>query len=387
MNDLLRAPFLTRQELLDDQASRPPYGTNLSYPVEDYCRLHQTSGTTSGNPLRCPDRAEDWEWWMRCWETVFRAANVTRSDRILFPFSFGPFVGFWAAFESAVGIGCLALPGGGMTTSARLRLMMENEATVICCTPTYAMHLAQVANEHDIDLVASSVRALIVAGEPGGSIPATRKVVEAAFGARLYDHVGMTEVGAYAYECATSPGSVHINEVEFIAEVIDPVTAKSLWSRGASNEAAATVDGELVLTNLGRLGFPVLRYRTGDHVRLVTGLCACGSHFARLEGGIIGRTDDMLVIRGNNVYPSAIEAILREFPEIAEYRVIVSGRDTMADLRIEIEPAKGASADDLVDAVTQAFRDRFNFRPHVYPVHPGTLPRFEMKARRIHRQP
>lgn len=384
MAELLRAPFVTRQELLDDQLNRPPYGSNLSYPIEDYCRLHQTSGTSSGIPLRCPDRAEDWEWWMRCWEAVFRAANVTRSDRILFPFSFGPFVGFWAAFESAVRIGCLALPGGGMTTAARLRMMTDNEATVICCTPTYAMHLAEVAKEHDIDLVASSIRALIVAGEPGGSIPATRKVVESAFGARLYDHVGMTEVGAYAYECAASPGSVHINEAEFIAEVIDPATAKSLWSRGAPNE---TADGELVLTNLGRFGFPVIRYRTGDHVRLVTGPCACGSHFARLEGGIIGRTDDMLVIRGNNVYPTAIEAILREFPDVAEYRLIVSGRDTMADLRIEIEPVNGASADDLVEAVTQAFRDRFNFRPHVCPVHSGTLPRFEMKARRIHRQP
>lgn len=387
LEDVYRVPILTRADLLDDQRLHPPYGTNLTFPLNEYCRLHQTSGTTTGSPLRCIDRKADWDWWTRCWGKIFRAAGVTRDDRILFPFSFGPFVGFWAAFESAVELGCLALPGGGMTTLARLQFMADNAATVLCCTPTYALHMAEVARQQGIDLSASTVRTLIVAGEPGGSIPSTRKCIEAAFNARLFDHIGMTEVGAYAYECAESPGTVHVNETQFIAEVIDPTTTQTKWSNLSSITTGAPVEGELVLTNLGRWGFPVIRYRTGDQVRLLTGQCACGSYFARLEGGVIGRTDDMLVIRGNNVYPSALEAILRQFPAVAEYRLIVEGRDAMTDLRIEIEAAKGITADGLADAVIQAVRDRFNFRPRVHLVSPGTLPRFEMKAQRVFRQP
>jgi phenylacetate-CoA ligase len=387
LEDVHQAPFLTRAELLDDQRLHAPYGTNLTFPLNEYCRLHQTSGTTTGIPLRCLDRKEDWDWWKRCWGAIFRAASVTRGDRILFPFSFGPFVGFWAAFESAVELGCLALPGGGMTTLARLQFMTDNAVTVLCCTPTYALHMAEVARQQGIDLRASAVRTLIVAGEPGGSIPATRRAIETAFNARLFDHIGMTEVGAYAYECAESPGSVHVNEAEFIVEVIDPMTTLSKWSNLSSITTGAPVEGELVLTNLGRLGFPVIRYRTGDQVQLVTGPCACGSSFARLEGGVIGRTDDMLVIRGNNVYPSALEAILRQFPAVAEYRLIVEGRDALTDLRIEIETAQGIATDGVAEAVTQAVRDRFNFRPCVQLVSSGTLPRFEMKAQRVIRQP
>lgn len=369
-------PFTTRAELQADQLAHPPYGTNLTWPIAAYSRLHQTSGTT-GAPLRLPDRAEDWRWWKACWGMIFAAAGIRREDRFFFPFSFGPFIGFWGAFESAVEMGHMSLPAGGMTTLARLRFLLENGVTVVCCTPTYALHMAEAAVREGLDLAASPVRALIVAGEPGGSIPSIRSKLESSWGVRVFDHTGASEVGPHGMECEEVPGGVHILESEFIAEVIDPQS---------TNAVGEGEEGELVLTNLGRWGWPVIRYRTGDRVRITRRNCACGRGFARLEGGILGRVDDMLVIRGNNVYPAAIEAILREHSEVAEYRMEVTGAGAMCDLRIDVEPVNGCRVDNLSERVANAVRDRLHFRPEVTLVPPGALPRFEMKARRLIRR-
>lgn len=375
-DELSDLPFTTRDEIQQDQAAHPPYGTNLTYPLEDYIRLHQTSGSM-GVPLRILDRRDDWRCWIRCWGIIYRAAGVTPRDRFLFPFSFGPFLGFWAAFDGALELGNLCLPGGGMTTAARLRFMIDNSVTVIACTPTYALRMAEVAAEEGIDLAGAPVRALFVAGEPGGSIPSTRAKIESAWGARVFDHAGMTEVGPYAFECLEAPGGMHVIESEFIPEVVDPTSGHAV---------PAGTTGELVLTNLGRWGAPLIRYRTGDSVRMTRGRCACGRSFARLEGGILGRRDDMLFIRGNNVFPAAIEAILREFSGVAEFRLEVDARGAMADLRIDIEPTPDADRATLAAEIVRAVRDRLGFTPQVCLVEAGALPRFELKARRVVRR-
>lgn len=374
-SDLSLLPFTTRDELQADQAAHPPFGRNLSYPLSDFVRFHQTSGS-SGVPMRWLDRQRDWTWWQQLWRTIYCAAGVTRDDRFVFPFSFGPFIGFWAAFDSAVSMGNLCLPAGGMSTTARLKFLLDNDVTVVGCTPTYALRMAEVAREEGIDLPASRVRALFVAGEPGGSIPATRAAIERGWGARVFDHLGMTEMGPYAFECLESPGGLHVNEAEFIIEVRDTATG----------EMRADGAGELVLTNLGRWGSPLIRYRTGDQAVLRREPCACGRHYARLDGGIVGRIDDMVVVRGNNVFPTAIEAILREFSDIAEYRLEVTDSRAMSELRILIEPAPTADAKSLLEGVTASIRDRLSFRPVVECVAPGALPRFEMKARRLIRR-
>ena len=365
-------PFTTRQEIQQDQQDHPPYGTNLTYPIDRYVRQHQTSGT-SGRPLRWLDSADDWAWFRHCWGIIYRAADVGPQDRFIFPFSFGPFIGFWAAFESAVAMGNLCLPAGGMTTSARLRYLMENEVTVVACTPTYALRMAEVATDDGIDLAGSSVRMLIVAGEPGGNVPSTRARIESAWGARVFDHAGMTEIGPWGFECVEAPGGMHVIESEFIAELIDP---------DGDQPVPDGEIGELVLTNLGRLGSPLIRYRTGDQVRLTRGPCACGRSFARVEGGILGRSDDMVIIRGNNVFPSAIEGILHGFDEVAEFRVEVDQGASVTELRIEVEPGSSQGADRLGQRIDRALRDRLHFRPVVRMVAPGALPRFEMKAQR-----
>jgi len=373
---IFRLPFTTRDEITQDQARHPPYGTNLTFPREAYTRLHQTSGTTTGVPLRWLDTPQSWAWCLGCWSMVYRGAGVRPDDRIMFAFSFGPFIGFWMAFEAAGQMGLFRLAGGGMSTSARLRYLLENQATVVCCTPTYALHLGQTAAKEGLNLDGSPVRMLIVAGEPGGNLPAVRRRIEESWGARVIDHAGMTELGAWGFECAQRPGGMHIIESEFIAEVINPATLAPV---------ADGQPGELVLTNLGRLGSPLIRYRTGDLVRLTRGLCACGRCFAWLESGILGRLDEMLIIRGNNVFPSAVEEVLRAFPQIEEFRLTPIERGALTDLRIEVEFAVQTSGEDagiVAQRVAESVRNRLNFSPTVEVVSSGTLPRFEMKARR-----
>ncbi len=375
-----RFPFTTKPELVTDQRGQPPFGTNLTYPLDRYTRFHQTSGT-SGTPLRWLDTPESWDGMIESWTEVFRAADVCVGARVMFAFSFGPFLGFWLAFESAARLGCLCLPGGGLGSAARLRVMRDNRANVLCCTPTYAIRLAEVATEEKIDLRALGVKAIIVAGEPGGSIPATRAKLEALWpGARVFDHHGMTEVGPVTFQCPAQPGVLHVIEAAYFAEVIDP----------ASGKPAAS--GELVLTTLGRTGSPLLRYRTGDLVKLFPQPatrnpsppppCTCGRHDLALAGGIIGRVDDMIIVRGVNIYPTAVEEILRGFGEVAEYRVHVISAQALTEMRVEIEPVAGCpDAEALIAAVGQAFETAFALRVPVAAA-VGALPRFEMKARR-----
>ncbi|MDQ7028263.1 MAG: AMP-binding protein [Ardenticatenia bacterium] len=342
----------------------------MTYPLSAYTRLHQTSGTT-GKPMRWLDTEASWQWWGRCWGTVYRAAGVTEEDRVYFAFSFGPFIGFWAAWEGARLIGALAISGGARNSHQRVENLLELEATVLCCTPSYALHLAEVAREMGMadELRRSAVRAIIVAGEPGGSIPATRQRIESMWGARVYDHTGATEVGAHGFTCLHQQG-VHLNEGEFIVEVLNPTTGEP------------ADEGELVITNLGRWGSPIIRYRTGDHVRLNREPCACGRTFVRMEGGVIGRIDDMLIVRGVNVFPSAIENIVREFPEVDEFAVEVYRVQEMDELEVKIEVIKG-EPDHVAARLAERFRQRLALRTTVTPVAPGTLPRWELKARRV----
>jgi len=366
--DFARLPLTTKAELVADQATHPPFGTDLTYPLERYVRVHQTSGT-SGAPLRWLETQASWEWWARCWGFVLAGAGVRPDDRVFFPFSFGLFIGFWAGFEGARALGALAIPGGGQDSLARLATMESLGTTVLVCTPSYALHLLQVARERGIDAARLPVRATLHAGEPGAGIPAVRARIEEGWGARAFDHAGMTEMGAYGYECEEQAG-LHVNESEFIAEVIDPATG------------AASREGELVLTNLGRLGSPLVRYRTGDRVRLAEAPCACGRTFARLEGGILGRLDDLLIVRGVNVFPSAIEAIVRRFP-VEEFRIEVFRDGELDEVRVLLEVEGGEAG---ARRVQEALRAGLGIRMEVAPVDAGSLPRFELKARRVVRR-
>ena len=373
--DFKRLPLTTKAELNADQAANPPWGTALTEPLSHYTRYCQTSSTT-GRPLRWIDTNDSWQWLLECWKTVYRGARVTQSDRVFFPFSFGPFLGFWAGFEAGPQIGLHCIPGGGMSSQIRLSMIETIGATVVCCTPTYALRLAEIAeHERRRPLADGTVRMLIVAGEPGGSIPATRERIERSWGARVLDHHGLTEVGPVSFECWDAPGSLHINEAEFIAEVLDLRTGEEV-------EDGQT--GELVLTNLGRTASPAIRYRTGDLVIRRSEPCACGRTWARLAGGILGRADDMVIIRGVNVYPVGIESVVRRLPEVVEFRSVVSRQGSMRSLRLEIEVApEFEDSNAVASRVAYHLREALGLSVNVLVVESGTLPRFEMKANRF----
>ena len=365
--DLRRLPFTTKAELIEDQARHPPYGQNMTYPLRDYVRLHQTSGTT-GQPLRILDTTESWDWWADCWTAIYHAAGVSSEDIVFLAFSFGPFIGFWSAYEGAKRIGALVVPGGGQSSVQRLHAICETGATVLVCTPTYALHLAEVAETEGIDIAHSAVRVTIHAGEPGASIPGTRRRIEQAWGARTYDHLGMTEMGAYGFTCLRQD-AVHVNESEFIAEILDPVTDQPV---GEGEQ------GELVLTNLGRWGTPAIRYRTRDLVLRGGRSCPCGRTYLTLPGGVLGRVDDMVIVRGVNIYPSTIENVLRSVPEVEEYRIVVRKNGALDEIELEVECIV-----DMVARLEALLRQSLNLRVPVHAVAPGSLPRWELKARRF----
>lgn len=364
-DDFERLPLTTKAELMSDQEAHPPFGTNLTYPLDRYVRLHQTSGSSGGRPLRWLDDGESWAWWRRVWaEHVYRSAGVTPADRVFLAFSFGPFIGFWSAFGGAEELGALAVPGGAMTTEQRVRSMAEVGATVLCCTPTYALRLAEVAAEIGVDLAGSPLRAAVHAGEPGASIPATRDLIERSLGVTCVDHTGMTELGPTGVSCSQRDG-VHLIESEFVFEV---------------------VDGELVATNLGRWGMPLFRYRTGDRAELSREPCSCGSPFAKVVGGLRGRVDDMFTVRGVNLFPSQVEDIVRRHPEVVEFVIDLRQVRQMDEvtLVVECQPA-GADGGAPLARLSAELRQALGVRIDCREVPPGTLPRAELKAKRLRR--
>lgn len=365
--DLKRLPFTTRHELVEDQIIHHPLGNNLTYPLSNYICSHQTSGTT-GRPLRVFDTQESWDWWADCWMTVYESAGVTRDDIIYFAFSFGPEIDKWSAFEGARRLGALAVAGGGLDSLQRLRAMQEVGATVLVCTPSYALHLAEVAWRHQIDPGSFPVHVTLHGGEQGASIPATRQRIEQAWHAQAYDYAGMAEMGAFGFSCSEQKG-IHINEGEFIVEIISPSTG------GVVQQGEV---GELILTNLGRWGYPAVRYRTGDLVRHGGYTCSCGRSFLFLSGGVLGRVDEMLIVQGVNLYPSALADILHRFPEVQEYRIIVTRSGTMDQIAIQVEGPQ-----TLVASIQDELHSALGLSVPVEIVEAGSLPRFEMKASRI----
>ena len=381
LDQLDEIPLLTKQQLEPqghagaDSSMRMPRerggvaGKVFDLPREQYVRFHQTSGT-HGWPMPVLDTPRDWQWWLECWQYVLDAAAVSSADVAMMAFSFGPFIGFWTAHDALVSRGAMVVPGGGMSSESRLRTLADQGCTVLCCTPTYALHLANVAEQLGVSLRENSVRRIIVAGEPGGSIVSVRSRIEQAWGARVIDHSGASEVGAWGFGVPDGPG-LHVIESEFIAECLVTEGKGKPLRRADEGELA-----ELVLTSLGRYGGPVLRYRTGDMVRGFRDRSS-ECRFLWLEGGVLGRSDDMMVIRGVNVFPSSIESIVRELAPSSEFRMLATRCDEMDQLELEVE-ADG----DTTQALAELLRARLSMRVRVRSAAYGTLPRYEAKAKR-----
>ena len=380
---LPKLPLTLKSEL---NRTDSPFASNLTWPVDAYARFHRTSGT-HGHPMVVLDTKEDWNWWGEGWQYVLDTAHVDQTDRAVMAFSFGPFIGFWSAFDAAAARGALVIPMGAMTTLARLDLIQSTSATVVFCTPSYALHMAEVAKDNAIAIQNNSVKKIIVAGEPGGSIPATRQRIERDWNADVFDHAGASEIGPWGFADSDRTG-LYVNEFHFLPELMtlddrelipfDRVPLRSEMKvklGGPPNEGLA----ELVLTTLGRAGSPVVRYPTGDLVRpVINDQSPDGCQFLFLEGGVLGRTDDMMIIRGVNVFPSSVEAIVRENPDVIEYRMTAKKSGQMDQLEIEVEATRV-----VADTIGNLLNTRLGLRVTVTQVTGGTLPRFEAKGKRF----
>lgn len=370
---LRELPFTLKHELLGDPPAEDleseateGFAANLTFPPEAYARFHRTSGSR-GRPMVVLDTREDWSWWMETWQYVLDTAEMTPDDRVLMAFGFGPFVGFWSAFDAAIERGAMVIPTGAMKTLERIELVRSMKATTLFCTPSYALHMAEVAQSHQLDMRRTAIRKVIVAGEPGGSLPSVRNRIESAWDADVVDHSGASEVGPWGYADPLGRG-IYVNEAQFFAEFI------SIETGAAASEGELS---ELVLTTLGRVGCPVIRYRTGDLVR-PTWSDDQPCNFALLEGGVLGRDDDMMIIRGVNIFPTSIEAIIRSFPEIAEFRLTAFKRASMDQLKVEVEDPL-----EQPQRIANELQVRLSLRVDVQCVPAGSLPRFEAKGKRF----
>jgi phenylacetate-CoA ligase len=378
LDDLRRIPLLTREEWMEGQVEAPPYGPMLAADPDRAIRYHITSGTSGRIPLRVLDGTKDWEWMAEMWCYAFWAFGIRPADRVFFAFSYGTFIGFWGAHYACEKLGCLVLPGGNMTTEARVRQILDTGATVVCSTPTYAMRMAQEARKMGVDLAAGPVQRMILSGEPAGSIPATKRLIEEMWGAKAGDTAGMTEVGTiFMFECEHQPGGAHIIEDHFIEEVVDPKTGRPLGHGEL---------GERVVTSFGRGFIPVLRYRSRDLVVRVPGSrCTCGRTFDIYEGGIRGRVDSMKVVRGTNVYPSAVEAIVRERREVDEFQIHLYTAEGIRDeIEVLVELPEADDRERLLERLAVELKEAHEgLRIGVREVEAGSLPRFELKAQRV----
>jgi phenylacetate-CoA ligase len=376
LDDLRRLPFTTKDELKQNQLEHPPWGDVLAVPIADVVRVHLTSATT-GRPLAFLDTAADWYGFYHSYARSLHAFGVRRTDMVMAAFSYGPWIGYWSGFYAAQDLGCLVYPVGGLSTEQRLDALLAYPITVLGCTPSYALFLAEQAAKKGIDLAKDTkLRITWHTGEPGASIPATKARIEAAFGGRAYDLPGLTEIAAWGFECEARAGLTHVHEDYVYPEVLDE----------QERPVKPGEQGELVFTSLYRKAMPLLRYRTRDIVQLAARRCPCGRTLVAFEGGVLARLDDMKKVRGIIVYPRRIEELVRPHRAVDEFQIVFRRVAGLDDILVRLDPSPSLAMDErarLGEALAKDLQLGLGIRVSVEVAEPGSLPRWDHKARRV----
>ena len=349
-DDVSRVPKVDKALLKQAQAGEPfPYGGLLCLPLEDVVEFRQTSGTT-GKPIYQADSWADWEWWSEAWCYILWSQGYRPRDRVFIPFGYNIFVAFWAGHYAAEKLGCEVVPGGVLDTVARLLKIQELEATALMGTPTYLLNMAEVARSHlGLDPASLSIERITCAGEPGASIPGTKKRLEQSWGAKVFDHAGATEIGAWSFECLAQPGGLHVNEGLFLVEIEDLQTGEMITGPGKV--------GKMIITAFDRLAQPCIRFDSKDLIEWAPDPCPCGRTFRLIKGGVQGRADDITKVKGVLLSPSAIEAVVRSFPELSdEYEVVVERKGDSESIMLKVEPRVGET--ELSERRAQAAQER-----------------------------
>ena len=377
--DIQRVPKVEKAMMRDIQRKAPfPYGEALCVPLDEVTIFRQTSGTT-GQPVYQPDTWQDWEWWMECWSYILWAQGYRPQDRVFIPFGYNIFVAFWAGHYAAEKIGCEVIPGGVLDTKARILKIQELQATAMMGTPTYILGMAETARmKMDIDPAELSINKITCAGECGASIPSTKKRLEEAWGAKVYDHAGATEIGAWSFECADQPGGMHVNEALFLVEIEDVDTGEIIEEPGRR--------GKMVITALDRMAQPCVRFDSKDVIEWAAEPCSCGRTLRLIKGGVVGRADDITKVKGVLLAPSAIEEVVRSIDGLGdEYEVIVekAGDTDQIKLKVEILPQAESQSALIENELVDQLRLKTNLRYDIEICGSETLPRYEVKAKRF----
>jgi len=375
--DIKRVPKTDKGMLREVQKSPPfPYGNMLAVPLSEVTAFRQTSGTT-GVPVYQADTWQDWEWWAECWAYILYAQGYRDTDRLFLPFGYNIFVAFWACHYGAEKLGCEVVPGGVLDTAARVMKMQELKCNAFAATPTYVLGMADTARKIGIDPRNLGIERITCAGEPGASIPTTKQRIEEAWGAKLYDHIGATEIGAWSYMCTAQKG-LHVNEAMFLVEIEDVDTGEIIDE--------PMKNGKMIITAFDRMGKPCIRFDSKDVIRWADYRCSCGRTFGIIDGGVVGRADDITKVKGVLLAPTAIEEVVRSFSELSdEYEVLVTKKGDIDDiaLKIEIKPGFEGERDSILVRLKDELRVKTNLGYKI-EVHPhGSLPRYEVKAKRF----
>jgi phenylacetate-CoA ligase len=324
-----------------------------------------------------PDTWQDWEWWAECWAYILWSQGYRASDRVFLPFGYNIFVAFWAGHYGAEKLGCEVVPGGVLDTQARILKIQELQATAMMATPTYVLRMADVAkNKLGIDPASLSIDKITCAGEPGAGIPATKKRMEAAFGAKVFDHSGATEIGAWSYECRHQPFGMHVNEAMFLVEIEDMETGEPITEPG--------IKGKMVITALDRMAQPCIRFDAKDVIQWDPDPCTCGRTFRLIKGGVIGRADDITKVKGVLLSPAAVEAVVRSFEALGdEYELIVERPGDVDHITLKVELKPGADRVQVESGLKDQLRLKTNLGYDLQFFEYGSLPRYKLKARRF----
>lgn len=378
-----RVPVITKSMLRDDQATHPPFGTYLGVDAGNIVRVHGSSGTT-GKPTLYAFSRHDWDYTTEVMARAFHIAGVRSTDTVQLATVFSLFMGGWGALLGCEGLGASAFPIGAGETERQIELMYRVGVTALVTTPTYALHMLETARSLGYETAASPLRLGIFIGEPGAAIPATRQVLAAGWGIDVRDMATTSEMTPWAtnVECAAGRG-VHVLQDEVWTEVVDKVDANRAVAEGES--------GGLVYTHLRRDSQPMIRFASGDESHMTYEPCPCERTYPRLPNGVYGRLDDMLIIRGGNVYPSQVQRSLLEVPGTGVEFVIVLDRVESLDratLRVEHDPALGDAADhafraDLAHRIVRKLKNETNITFEVEVLSPNTLERAVSKAKRV----
>ncbi|MCD5315704.1 phenylacetate--CoA ligase family protein [Kineosporia babensis] len=378
-----RVPVITKAMLRDDQVLHPPFGSYLGVDRDQVVRVHGSSGTT-GKPTLYAFSAADWEHTAQVMGRAFAVAGVGPQDTAQLATVFSLFMGGWGALLGCQRVGAGAFPIGAGETERQIELMYRVGSTVLVTTPTYALHMLEVARTLGYDTTRSPLRLGIFIGEPGAAIPATRRVLADGWGIDVRDMATTSEMTPWAtnVECSAGAG-VHVLQDEVWTEIVD--------KNDSSVPAAEGVSGGVVYTHLHRDSQPMIRFYSGDESHMTYEPCSCGRSYPRLPQGIYGRLDDMLIIRGANVYPSQVQRVLLEVPGTGVEFVIVLERQQSLDralVRVEHDPSWPADTpalrEDLAGRVRRKLKLETNIHFDVEILAPNTLERAVSKARRVH---